>query len=520
MIATESMPILAYNRGEVLMPSGGVQHMQEIRAIARSLHPQPSRRDILRSCAILAGAGAFVAATPKIARATPHDAKVVIVGAGLAGLTCAYRLHRHGVRAQVFEAHDDRVGGRCWTARSFADGQLAEHGGEFVDTRHVHLRRLAAELGLRMDDRGKAGERGTGRLRLNGKPQDRAKVFKDLPQVIKRLAVDAKRIGDYRYNRASDAAREFDEMSALEWLKANVDDPLLLEALDVSQSGFFGLDTARMSAINLIETFVKPPGDADERYHVHGGNDQVPRRLADRLPDGSLHLGFPLHAVRQLGDGTYDLRFKDLHRTVRADVVVLCLPFTALREVDLTEAGLSERKRQAIDELGMGTNAKLLLQFRDRLSRHHNWSGSFSTDQPRSGGWDSTAYQPGSGSVLTIFNGGHAGASYPVERAHGRAPEEVVRRALRVLDRMVPGVSDAYNGRAWLDSWVDDPWVRGSYAGFLPGQYTKFWHSLHMAEGALHFGGEHTSTHSQGYLNGGVESGERCAKEVIAALGK
>ena len=62
------------------------------------------------------------------------------------------------------------------------------------------------------------------------------------------------------------------------------------------------------------------------------------------------------------------------------------------------------------------------------------------------------------------------------------------------------------------------PWVKGSYAGFLPGQYTKYWGYLKKQEDGVHFAGEHTSTHSQGYLNGGVESGDRAAREVLHAL--
>jgi len=89
---------------------------------------------------------------------------------------------------------------------------------------------------------------------------------------------------------------------------------------------------------------------------------------------------------------------------------------------------------------------------------------------------------------------------------------------LAAFERGVPGITDAYNGRSWLDSWLDDPWVKGSYAGFLPGQYTRYWGYLQKQENKVHFAGEHTSTHSQGYLNGGVESGDRAAREVVKAL--
>src|SRR4051794_6325618 len=105
--------------------------------------------------ALLAGGAAAVSAArfarpARAAAASPGT--VAIVGAGLAGLTAAYRLRQHGVVAQVYEA-SGRVGGRCWTGRgAFADGQLYEHGGELIDNGHIQVKQLAQELGLDLDD--------------------------------------------------------------------------------------------------------------------------------------------------------------------------------------------------------------------------------------------------------------------------------------------------------------------------------------------------------------------------------
>ena len=80
------------------------------------------------------------------------SARVVVVGAGLAGLTCAYRLKRNGITATVYEANT-RLGGRCWTRRDdFAHGHIAEHGGELIDQGHTTIRQLAQELGLPLDN--------------------------------------------------------------------------------------------------------------------------------------------------------------------------------------------------------------------------------------------------------------------------------------------------------------------------------------------------------------------------------
>ncbi len=142
--------------------------------------------------------------------------------------------------------------------------------------------------------------------------------------------------------------------------------------------------------------------------------------------------------------------------------------------------------------------------------------------RPRVGTWDSTYGQSNphpETPVITIYTGGRAGAGYPTDVPHGIAPPAVIDSALDALARGVTDIRDAYNGIAYLDSWVDDPWVHGSYAGFSPGQYTDFWGFLDTRAGNALFVGEHTSTHSQGYLNGGVESGERAARQVLNTLG-
>src|SRR5215217_3622986 len=98
-----------------------------------------SRRQLLGA----AGAAAASAAvwTPRARAAT--SARVVVVGGGLAGLTCAYRLKQAGVTAELHEA-SDRLGGRCWSIRgAFAPGLVAEHGGELIDTGHIEIRQLA-----------------------------------------------------------------------------------------------------------------------------------------------------------------------------------------------------------------------------------------------------------------------------------------------------------------------------------------------------------------------------------------
>ena len=182
-------------------------------------------------------------------------------------------------------------------------------------------------------------------------------------------------------------------------------------------------------------------------------------------------------------------------------------------------SGLSPRKLRCIAELGVATNAKLLLQLAVRPARLGGWNGDSVQDVPELVVWESTLGQPGPGSVLTLYTGGRAGTAYPVSTPHGPAPAGVVEPAFRQLERVAPGARRAWNGRAFLDAWVDDRWPGGSYAAFLPGQLTRWWVFIGRSDGAVHFAGEHTSTRSQAFLNGAVESGERAAREVAVKLG-
>jgi monoamine oxidase len=441
-----------------------------------------------------------------------------VIGAGLAGLTCAYRLHQRGIASTLYEAHDSRVGGRCWTAREFAGGQTAEHGGEFIDSAHHRIRALARELDLTLDDLEAAARKRPGlhpRLFLAGRPRRFADVYRDQHLLTSQAHADARRIGSFRWDRAGRAARALDSTSAADWLDRALPggaEPLLRLAVEQFMAEEYGLDVDRLSAISMVVEYGGLGPESDERFHVHGGNDQLAWGLAERLPAGTLQLDRPLRALRRRGS-SYALSFEGTRAEARADVVVLCLPFPALRRVDLGGAGLGARKRRCIEELGMGTNAKLLLQFGRHLSAFDRWNGEFYDEQIDT--WSSSTDEPGRRSLLTVYSGGSYGAAQRGPRPHAPASDAHVRPALARISRSVPGLATGWDGDAWLDHWASDPWTHGSYAAFEPGQYTRYWGFVGRPEGRLLFGGEHTELAAQGFLEGAVRSGERCAAEAL-----
>jgi monoamine oxidase len=451
---------------------------------------------------------------------------VVVVGAGLAGLTCAYRLQQAGVGARIYEAAD-RVGGRCWTGRDvFTGGQIYEHGGELIDSGHLATKQLAQELGLNLDNLVQAEAAGTemGGY-FDGQPYSREAMADDLKTVWQQLHKDVSAASyPTLYWSSTPRGRELDQMSIADWIEAYVPGGLgsrLGQLLDVAYTIEYGAESSVQSSLNLLYLlgYVGPGqfrtfGKSDEKLHVRGGNDRITDALGQRLA-GQIQTAAELVAIKLAPGGTYALTMKGgATRSVTADRVVLALPFSILRSsVEFSRAGFNAVKTIAINELGMGTNSKLHLQFSRRAWRDLGSNGETYSDRGYQNTWEVTRAQPGRPGILVNYTGGSVGASFGQGTPTARA-----QQFLQQVEPVLPGLSQHWNGKATIDSWTGYPWTKGSYSYWKVGQYTRFAGAESEISGACHFCGEHTSQDFQGYLNGGVESGERAAAEVLAAL--
>jgi monoamine oxidase len=482
------------------------------------------RRELLFGGAGLTVAAMLSGRLPRALAANP--ARIVVVGGGLAGLTCAYRLKQAGYRADLYEA-SDRVGGRCWTRRGdFAEGQIAEHGGELIDQGHTETRQLAQELGLALDNLLAAESNGADPFYcFDGQPYSFADATDDLKQIWQQLHKDVSAASyPTLYTQSTQRGRELDAMSIADWITAYVPGGLrskLGQLLDVAYNIEYGAETNVQSSLNMLYLLgfsgqgqLRIFGPSNEKYHVRGGNDQIPTRLANAL-QGQITTGMELTAIKRNSDGTYRLTFNagSGTSTVSADRVVLALPFSTLREVDYSRVVFSNVKKTAIEELGMGTNSKLHLQFKSRFWSTLGNQGDTYADTGYQTTWDVTRAQPGAAGILVDYTGGNVGASFG-----SGTPSERASQFLAQIEPVLPGISSRWNGKATVDYWPGYRWTKGSYSYWKVGQYTKFSGAERQAEGACHFAGEHTSIDFQGYLNGAVESGERATGEILAAL--
>jgi monoamine oxidase len=488
-----------------------------------------SRRTVLKSSLVGLGAAAVSGTASPAWAASGGDPRIVVVGAGLAGLTAAYQLRKAGYPATVYEA-SDRLGGRCWTGRGhFAAGQIVEHGGELIDQGHTQLLQLANELGISRVNLLAAEPNGSEPIYyFDGAPYDYATAKSDLQGIWQQLHADASAASyPTLYDLSTQRGRELDRMSVRQWIEDYVPGGItsrLGQLLDVAYTIEYGADSAEQSALNMIYLLayqgpgnIRIFGKSNEKYHIVGGNDLVVERMAATLP-GQIRLGTALRALARRGDGTWAVTVGSTaggsSTTVIADHVVLALPFSLLREVDLKAAGFPALKMRAITQSRMGVNTKLHLQFTRRYWNELGGNGESYADTGYQCTWDVTRGQEGVPGILVDYTGGTIGADFG-----SLSPTKYAQRFLRQLEPAMPGIGALWNGRVLLDDWKAYPWTRGAYSYWGVGQYTTIAGAEREAVGSCHFAGEHTSVDFQGYLNGAVESGARAAQEVISTVG-
>jgi monoamine oxidase len=459
--------------------------------------------------------------------------RIAIVGAGLAGLRCAHLMWTESpgspLATTVYEANPERAGGRCWTLRDyFSGGLLTEHGGSFLNTNQTAVRALGARLGLQEEVVDGGDLPGGDEVFYIG-----ASLY-----TVAEATADWQAFGFDAFKRAVKQARSgggearLDAMSVPEWLDST---PIgsssrfgkLMMANTVTENGG---DPADQSALDLIELMAGDPrssplplpGD-DERYHLIGGNDQLVSGMIAQLPPETIQHDHTLVAVRANGDRTTTLSFATSGSTVEitADYVVLALPFSTLRDVDLFKSGLSAEKRRVIRTMGMGTNAKIHLELSHKTWPSLGYSGAtYGEWQRLACGWDDTVQLgPNASPALYLaFPGGKVGASGITGQAHGAAAAADVSFALGELEHVFPGTTAAFTGRAYEDHWALDPWVQGAYSYYRVGQASTYGTLAGKTESRILFAGEHTSIVNIGFLDGAVETGERAARRLLRRL--
>lgn len=446
---------------------------------------------------------------------------VAVVGAGIAGLHCAMRLREADVDVTVYDMQN-RVGGRMFTGRGlFAEDQICELGGELIDSNHATLFALAEELEIDLDDRLEDADGvALDTYYIDGEIVPDELILEQFQAVAGVMADDA-----LAADEDEEAYAALDETSLDAYFQEKVpvaEYPELHAILQVAYRGEFGLENDQQSALNMLyligsddSSSFRIFGDSDERYHTHEGNDLFPTRIAEVIGDDHIRLEHKLVRIADGEEGGFELVFEtaDGEVTVQATRVVFALPFSVLRDVDTADLTLSDEKREIIDNLGYGTNAKVMGGFDTRFwLEEYQASGSLYTDGPLQQTWDTSIGQEGTTGILTNFLGGDRG----LESDEG-TPVTWWASNLAELEEVWPGAAGAFNGEAVRMHWPTAEGFKGSYTCYRVGQWA-YYGLEGEPEGKLHFCGEHTSLDFQGWMEGGAETGALVASQILGEL--
>ena len=488
-----------------------------------------------------AAVGAAAAAGPIEALAAAASPRIAIVGGGIAGLTAALTLQDAGYVSTVYEA-SDRVGGRMHSdTTTWANRQTSEHCGELIDSRHKTILKLASRFKLATVDLLAAEpNQSDDTYYFAGNYYTREQANADFNAVYSAVHKDMNAAGyPTLYNSFTDAGRALDRMSIYDWIESRVPGghrSRMGQLLDVAYNIEYGNVTSEQSSLNLIYllAFQPVPGNfrifglSDERYHIVGGNEQLPQRIAASL--GDVRTGWALTAIARNAEGSYALDFNTRSgpQAVTADRVILALPFSVLRTLNYRKAGFDDLKQTAITELGYGSNAKLQLQFKTRYWNQANgrWvaqagvsNGSTYADTGYQNTWDVSRGQDGATGILVDYTGGGIPLASFKGQPTAADAQAYARTFLSQLEPVFPGITRQWNGLATLDTPATDPNLRGSYSYWKVGQYTRFsgYEKARQPfpDGRCHFAGEHCSQDFQGYMEGGASEGVRAANEIL-----
>ncbi len=449
--------------------------------------------------------------------------KVLVVGAGLAGLSAAFELSQAGHEVTVLEAQT-RPGGRLATLREgFPEGLYAEAGAEyFYPADPDYALAYINHFGLSVTPLRSAQNVSIAHLNGNRVICDPSHAT-DWPLPLSR---DEQQLGlsgmSQKYvepllrkfqkgfdgNWPRDVLTQFDGKTFVSALKEMGASDSAIELLRIMDWDWIGEGDEHTSAIELLGDRAKFSQFRRPFYAIQGGNDLLPQAFAHTL-SGHIQFGAKVTKIEHARDKTYITYFQNGERqTLGGDYLILAIPFSVLRHLQVSP-GFSPPKHKAIKELPYSSVSRVYFQTREKFWIGEGMSGMALTDRPFTYFWDASWNQHGTRGMLQGYTTG------PAARQLAFMDESIRNRlAMDQAQKVYPKIFDFVEATSWK-CWDSDPWALGGYSWYKPGTVGSLVPHLSTPEGRVHFAGEHTAPCSlHATIQGALESGIRAAREV------
>jgi monoamine oxidase len=447
------------------------------------------------------------------------DADVIVVGAGLAGLTAAREVQRAGATALVLEARD-RVGGRTLN-HPIGDGKVVEVGGQWIGPGQDRMAALAREMKVATFP---TYSKGHNVIEFDGKlkryrgtiPRIGPHVLADMAQAQLKIGRLAKRVPLDKPWEAPNA-RRLDSQTFETWLRRNVYTKGGRALMELSIEAVWAAEPADVSLLHVL-FYTHSAGNFDRLLDTEGGAQQdrfvggsqlVSVRLAEALGgEGVVHLSSPVTKIEHDEHGVTVAAGTGL--TARGKQVIVALPPTLTSRIAY-DPPLPAYRDQLTQRMPQGSVIKSMAIYDEPFWREDGLSGQATSDLgPAKVVFDNSPPDGSPGVLLAFLEGERA-------RRLGRLPA-AERRA-----QVIAGLARLFGPKASRPadfverSWAEEEWTRGCYGCYMPpGAWTSFGDALRAPIGRIHWAGAETATVWNGYMDGAVQSGERAAREALA----